>query len=31
MAEISDEQLIVQYLKGDKKSLEVLIKRYLKS
>ena len=30
MIEITDEQLIEKYLKGDKKSLEVLIKRYLK-
>lgn len=31
MGEVSDEQLVEQYLKGDEKSLEVLIKRYLKS
>ncbi len=30
MQEITDEQLIKQYLKGDEESLEVLIKRYLK-
>lgn len=30
MAEITDEKLIKQYLKGDEKSLEILIKRYLK-
>jgi len=27
---LSDEQLVINYLKGDEKSLEVLIKRYLK-
>jgi len=27
---LSDEQLIVDYLKGDEKSLEILIERYLK-
>lgn len=26
----SDEQLVVSYLKGDEKALEILIKRYLK-
>ncbi len=30
MTGITDEQLIEKYLKGDEKSLEVLIKRYLK-
>ncbi|MDD5043162.1 MAG: RNA polymerase sigma factor [Patescibacteria group bacterium] len=30
MLEISDEKLVSQYLKGDEKSLEVLIQRYLK-
>ncbi|MFH0740109.1 MAG: sigma-70 family RNA polymerase sigma factor [bacterium] len=30
MGEVTDEQLIGQYLKGDEGSLEVLIKRYLK-
>ncbi len=30
MKEITDEQFIKQYLKGDEKSLEILIKRYLK-
>lgn len=30
MREITDQQLIVDYLKGDEKSLEVLIHRYLK-
>ncbi len=30
MKNISDEQLIADYLKGDEKSLEVLIKRYLR-
>lgn len=31
MSEKNDEQLIFSYLKGDEKSLEILIKRYLKS
>jgi RNA polymerase sigma-70 factor (ECF subfamily) len=31
MKNYSDEQLIVDYLKGDKEALEILIKRYLKS
>jgi RNA polymerase sigma-70 factor (ECF subfamily) len=30
MKELTDEQLIEQYLRGDEKSLEVLVKRYLK-
>lgn len=30
MSKILDEQLIIDYLAGDEKSLEVLIKRYLK-
>ncbi len=30
MEEITDEQLIGQYLRGDEESLEVLIKRYLR-
>ncbi len=30
MPEISDQELINQYLKGDKKTLEILIKKYLK-
>lgn len=30
MLEENDEQLIINYLKGDEKSLEVLIRRYLK-
>ena len=30
MSEKSDQQLVVSYLKGDEKSLEVLIKRYLR-
>jgi len=30
MLERSDEKLVSQYLKGDEKSLEILIKRYLK-
>ncbi len=30
MPEENDEQLIINYLKGDEKSLEVLIRRYLK-
>ncbi len=30
MSEFSDSQLVSQYLKGDKKALEVLIARYLK-
>ncbi len=30
MAELSDEKLIEQYLKGDEGSLEILIKKYLK-
>lgn len=30
MLEINDEKLISQYLKGDEKSLEILIKQYLK-
>jgi len=30
MTKITDEQLIGKYLKGDEKSLEVLIKKYLK-
>ncbi|MDD5738430.1 MAG: sigma-70 family RNA polymerase sigma factor [Candidatus Pacebacteria bacterium] len=30
MTEQTDEQLISQYLEGDEKSLEILIKRYLK-
>lgn len=30
MLRVSDEQLIVDYLAGDEKSLEILIKRYLK-
>lgn len=31
MEDLSDNQLITQYFKGDGKALEVLIKRYLKS
>ncbi len=30
MTEITDEQLIEKYLKGDEKALEILFKRYLK-
>lgn len=30
MFEISDEKLVSEYLKGDEKSLEILIKKYLK-
>lgn len=30
MQELTDQQLIEKYLKGDEKSLEILIKRYLK-
>jgi len=30
MKNCSDEQLIIDYLKGDEKALEILIKRYLK-
>jgi len=29
MPDLSDEQLIANYLKGDEKSLEILIKKYL--